>query len=77
MTCDDELDDNKELDDESSLIRKLFLKYQKLILKKKFYKQKFSKLNKSFEDFKLEFSNVSSLNKKKLKFHKIPLSKKN
>ena len=59
----DNLYDN-ELDDNSSLIRKLFLKCQKLLLKKKVYKQKFSKLSKSFGDMKLEFSNVSSLNEK-------------
>ena len=36
---DDELDDDDdELDDNSSLIRKLFLKCQKLLLKKKVYK---------------------------------------
>ena len=36
--CDGELDDDEELDDNSSLIRKLFLKCQKLLLKKKVYK---------------------------------------
>ena len=49
--CDGELDDDKELDDNSSLIRKLVLKCQKLLLKKKVYKQKFSKLSNNFEDF--------------------------
>ena len=51
--CDDELDDDEELDDNSSLIRKLFLKCQNLLLKKKVYKQKFSKLSNNFEDLKL------------------------
>ena len=51
--CDSELDDDKELDDNSSLIRKLFLKCQRLLLKKKVYKQKFSKLSNNFEDLKL------------------------
>ena len=36
--CDGELDDDEEFDNNSSLIRKLFLKYQKLLLKKKVYK---------------------------------------
>ena len=34
--CDDKLDDDDELDDERSLIRKLVLKFQKLLSKKKF-----------------------------------------
>ena len=62
--CDGELDDDEEFDNNSSLIRKLFLKYQKLLLKKKVYKQKFSKLSNNFEDLKLEFLNVKSSNKK-------------
>ena len=40
------------------------MKCQKLLSKKKFYKQKFLKLNKSFKNFKLEFLNISSLNEK-------------
>ena len=60
--CDDELDDDEKFDDNSSLIRKLFLKCQNLLLKKIVYKQKFSKLTTNFRDLKLEFSNVSSSN---------------
>ena len=62
--CDGELDDDEELDDNNSLIRKLFLKCQRLLLKKKVYKQKFSKLSNNFEDLKLVFSNVKSSNEK-------------
>ena len=62
--CDGELDDNEKFDDNSSLIRKLFLKYQNLLLKKKNYKQNLSKLSKNFEELKLEFSNVNSSNEK-------------
>ena len=36
--CDGELDDDEELDDNSSLIKKLFLNCQKLLLKKNVYK---------------------------------------
>ena len=36
--CDNEHNDNKELNDESSLIEKLVLKCQKLLLKKNSYK---------------------------------------
>ena len=74
--CDGELDDDKELDDNSSLIRKLFLKCQKLLLKKKVYKQKFSKLSNNFEDLKLEFSNVKSSNDKLTLDLKISISLK-
>lgn len=49
-------------DDESFLVRKLVLKCQNLLSKKKVYKQKFLKLSKSFEELNLEFSNVNSLN---------------
>ena len=62
--CDGELDDDEELDDNSSFIRKLFLKCQTLLLKKKFYKQKFLKLSNNFEDLKIEFSNVKYSNEK-------------
>ena len=51
--CDGELDDDEELDDNNSLIRKLFLKCQKLLLKKNIYKQKFLKLSNNFKDLKL------------------------
>ena len=33
--CDDEFDEDEEVDNKSSLIRKLFLRCQKLLLKKK------------------------------------------
>ena len=36
--CDDELDDDEDLDDESFFVRKLVLKCQKLLSKKKVYK---------------------------------------
>ena len=53
--CFDELDNDKELDNDSSLLSKLVLKCQGLLSKKNFYKQKFSKLSKNFKDLKLEF----------------------
>lgn len=56
----DNLCNNEYDDDESFLVRKLVLKCQKLLYKKKFYKQNFLKLSKSFEDLKLKFLKVYS-----------------
>ena len=56
--------EHKDLDDESSLIENLILKFQKLLSKKRLHKQKLSKLIKSFENLKLQFSSVTFSNEK-------------